>query len=48
LRTVLVGWTTVGRTPLAVTPPRRRVSSKVRTFVDFVRERWNVPPWRIL
>jgi DNA-binding transcriptional LysR family regulator len=47
LRQVLVGWTTAGMTLLAVTPPRRHVSSKVRTFVDFVCERWRVPPWRI-
>jgi DNA-binding transcriptional LysR family regulator len=47
LRLVLVGWTTLGMTLLAVTPPRRHVSSKVRTFVDFVCDRWKVPPWRI-
>ena len=34
--------------PDEVTPPRRHVSSKVRTFVDFVCDRWRVPPWRIL
>lgn len=48
---VLTGWTTQGLTLHAVSPPRRHVSSKVRTFVDFVRERWgtpNDPPWRIL
>jgi len=48
LRLVLVGWTTHGMSLLAVTPPRRHVSSKVRTFVDFVCERWQVPPWQIL
>jgi len=47
LRRVLVDWSTVGLTLLAVTPPRRHVSSKVRTFVDFVCERWKVPPWRV-
>jgi len=48
LRRVLVDWSTVGLTLLAVTPPRRHVSFKVRTFVDFVCERWKFPPWRIL
>lgn len=31
----------------AVFPPRRHVSAKVRTFVDFVAERWKRPPWRL-
>lgn len=48
LRLVLVGWSTVGMTLMAVTPPRRHVSSKVRTFVDFICDRWKAPPWRIL
>jgi DNA-binding transcriptional LysR family regulator len=44
---VLVGWTTqVGALHL-VSPPRRYVSPKVRTFVDFVAERWRTPPWRL-
>jgi DNA-binding transcriptional LysR family regulator len=44
---VLVGWTTQPLTVQAVTPPRRHVSSKVRTFIDFVRQRWRKPPWHI-
>jgi DNA-binding transcriptional LysR family regulator len=45
---VLVGWTTVGLLLHAVTPPRRHVSSKVRTFVDFVSARWKSPPWHVV
>ena len=48
LQRVLTGWNLPALTLHAVTPPRRHVSSKVRTFVDFVSERWAPPPWRIL
>lgn len=44
---VLVGWTTRAMALHAVSPPRRHVSSKVRTFVDFVHAAWRTPPWRI-
>jgi DNA-binding transcriptional LysR family regulator len=44
---IMVGWTTQALTLAAVSPPRRHVSSKVRTFVAFVHERWRVPPWAI-
>ncbi|MET0283792.1 MAG: LysR family transcriptional regulator [Polyangiales bacterium] len=47
LARVLVGWTTDVLTLHAVSPPRRHVSSKVRTFVDFVGERWRKPPWSL-
>jgi DNA-binding transcriptional LysR family regulator len=47
LARVLVGWTTDVWTLYAVSPPRRHVSSKVRTFVDFVGERWRKPPWSL-
>ena len=30
----------------AVFPPRKHVASRVRTFVDFLAERWKKPPWR--
>lgn len=44
---VLVGWTTPAMALHAVTPPRRHVSSKVRTFIDFVSQRWRSPPWHV-
>ncbi|MDB4990417.1 MAG: LysR family transcriptional regulator [Myxococcaceae bacterium] len=44
---VLTGWTTPTMTLHALSPPRRHVSSKVRTFVDFVSARWSKPPWRV-
>lgn len=44
---VLVGWTTDLGMLHALSPPRRHVSSKVRTFVDFVGERWRSPPWQL-
>lgn len=44
---VLRGWTTQGLALYAVSPPRRYVSSKVRTFIDVVRGRWRDPPWHI-
>jgi DNA-binding transcriptional LysR family regulator len=44
---ILVGWSTQALSLFAVSPPRRHVSSKVRTFVDFVAERWRLPPWSI-
>lgn len=47
LTPVLVGWTTQVAALHAVSPPRRHVSPKVRTFVDFVAERWRAPPWRL-
>ena len=47
LSPVLVGWATRDMALHAVSPPRRHVSSKVRTFIDFVHARWSVPPWRI-
>jgi DNA-binding transcriptional LysR family regulator len=47
LARVLVGWTTDVMILHAVSPPRRHVSSKVRTFVDFVGERWRKPPWSL-
>lgn len=47
LAQVLVGWTTLELSLYAVTPPRRHVSSKVRTFVDYVCAQWKVPPWHV-
>lgn len=47
LARVLVGWTTDVLILHAVSPPRRHVSSKVRTFIDFVGERWRKPPWSL-
>jgi len=44
---VLVGWTTPALTLYTVTPPRRHVSSKTRTFLDFMQQRWERPPWRL-
>lgn len=44
---VLVGWRTGPMALHAVCPPRRHVSSKVRTFIDFVHARWRSPPWQI-
>jgi DNA-binding transcriptional LysR family regulator len=44
---VLKEWTPQRLTLAAVSPPRRHVSSKVRTFVDFVHERWRTPPWAL-
>lgn len=44
---VLPGWSLPGLTLSALSPPRRHVSSKVRTFVEFVRERWREPPWSL-
>lgn len=44
---VLRDWTYQGLVLHAVSPPRRHVSSKVRTFVEFVRAHWGTPPWRI-
>lgn len=44
---VLVGWTMDVGVLHLVSPPRRHVSSKVRTFAEFVDKHWRRPPWSL-
>lgn len=46
LRLVLPEWRMDEMVMHAVFPPRKHVASRVRSFVDFLAQRWHKPPWR--
>ncbi len=46
LQVALEGWTLPGTGIYAVYPSPRHLSTKVKTFIDFLQEKLTPPPWR--